>query len=148
MKTKLMSTFFIAVCLTSFSGCNPDEEVEIIPTNFTFNGTVTDTQSSTAITNVHLAITNSYQIIENGITKTKVDTIIKGASNQDGSYSLKFNALPPNDYKITAQDISGNYQTTETPIVIEAINWERKASDVNGGKVSKKIDLKLQKKGV
>ena len=148
MKTKLMTAFFIAIVSTSFFACNPDEEVEIIPTSFTFYGTVTDNQNSAALSNIKIAITNSYSVNENGVTKTRVDTIFKGTSDQTGNYSLKFTALPPHDYKITTQDISGNYQTTETPIVIDAINWDRKASDVNGGKVSKKIDIKLLKRAI
>ena len=50
-------------------------------------------------------------------------------------------------FKLSASDVdadkNGIYNDREVTVLIESINWERKASDVNGGRVTKTQNIKL-----
>ena len=49
-------------------------------------------------------------------------------------------------FKLSASDVdadkNGIYNDREVAVLIESINWERKASDVNGGRVTKTQNIK------
>jgi len=142
---------FIAVS-SIFICCNTNNEIGTANTMFIISGTVTDSISNAPINNIKLVLTKSYPITSGGISSIKTDTVFKGVSDAVGAYKFQFYTLPPNDmiFKLNVSDIDGNsngsYNDREVTVLIESINWERKASDVNGGRVSKTQNVKLLSK--
>ena len=116
---------------------------------FVISGTVTDSASNNPINNIKLVLTKSYPVTSAGTSSIKTDTVFKGLSDALGAYKFQFNTLPPSDmtFKLSASDVdadkNGIYNDREVAVLIESINWERKASDVNGGRVTKTQNIKL-----
>lgn len=119
---------------------------------FVISGTVTDSVSSLPINGIKLVLTKSYPITSAGISSVKTDTVFKGFSDALGTYKFQFLTLPPNDmtFKLNASDIdaanNGSYNDREVTVLIESFNWDRKASDVSGGRVTKTQNVKLLSK--
>lgn len=153
MKKKILLHLFKAFAFIVVSGtfisCNTNNEIGTATTMFVISGTVTDSISNAPINNIKLVLTKSYPITSGGISSVKTDTLFKGFSDALGAYKFQFYTLPPNDmtFKLNASDIDGSgngtYNNREVPVVIESFNWDRKASDVNGGKVTKTQNIKL-----
>jgi putative lipoprotein (rSAM/lipoprotein system) len=156
MKKKILlhlcKVFTLIVASVIFISCNTNNEIGTATTLFVISGTVTDSVSSNPISNIKLVLTKSYPITSAGISSIKTDTVFKGLSDALGAYKFQFYTLPPNDmtFKLNASDVDGNgngsYNDREVTVLIESINWERKASDVNGGRVSKTQNVKLLSK--
>ncbi len=143
---KVLTLFFIS---SIFISCNTNNEIGIATTMFIISGTITDSISSHPINNVKLVLTKSTPITVGGINSIKTDTVFDGFSDASGAYKFQFYALPPNDmtFKLKASDVDGSSNGTfhdkDVTVLIEAINWDRKTSDVTGGRVTKKQDVKL-----
>ena len=139
---------FIAVS-GIFISCNTNNEIGTATTMFVISGTVTDSINNTPISNIKLVLTKSYPVTSAGINTIKTDTVFSGLSDASGTYKFQFLTLPPNDmtFKLKASDIddsnNGTYNYREVTVLIESYNWERKASDVNGGRVTKTQNIKL-----
>jgi len=144
--------FGFIVVSSIFISCNTNNEIGTASTNFTISGTVTDSISSLPINGIKLVLTKSYPITSGGISSIKTDTVFKGFSDAVGAYKFQFYTLPPNDmtFKLNVSDIDGNsngtYNDRNVSVLIESYNWDRKASDVNGGRVSKTQNVKLLSK--
>jgi len=154
MKKKILlhlckAAFALIVVSGTFISCNTNNEIGTANTMFIISGTVTDSISNAPINNIKLVLTKSYPITSGGISSVKTDTLFKGFSDALGAYKFQFYTLPPNDmtFKLNASDIDGSgngtYNSREVPVVIESFNWDRKASDVNGGRVTKTQNIKL-----
>ena len=152
MLLHLSKVFSLMVVTGIFISCNTNNEIGTSNTMFVISGTVTDSISSLPINGIKLVLTKSYPITSGGISSIKTDTVFKGSSDAVGAYKFQFYTLPPNDmtFKLSASDIDGSsngaYSDRDVTVLIEAINWERKASDVNGGRVSKTQNVKLLSK--
>jgi len=152
MLLHLSKVFSLMVVTGIFISCNTNNEIGTSNTMFVISGTVTDSISSLPINGIKLILTKSYPITGGGISSIKTDTVFKGVSDAVGAYKFQFYTLPPNDmtFKLSASDIDGSsngaYSDRDVTVLIEAINWERKASDVNGGRVSKTQNVKLLSK--
>jgi len=152
MLLHLSKVFSLMVVTGIFISCNTNNEIGTSNTMFVISGTVTDSISSLPINGIKLVLTKSYPITTGGISSIKTDTVFKGVSDAVGAYKFQFYTLPPNDmtFKLSASDIDGSsngaYSDRDVTVLIEAINWERKASDVNGGRVSKTQNVKLLSK--
>ena len=152
MLLHLSKVFSLMVVTGIFISCNTNNEIGTSNTMFVISGTVTDSISSLPINGIKLVLTKSYPITSGGISSIKTDTVFKGSSDAVGAYKFQFYTLPPNDmiFKLNVSDIDGNsngsYNDREVTVLIESINWERKASDVNGGRVSKTQNVKLLSK--
>jgi len=152
MLLHLSKVFSLMVVTGIFISCNTNNEIGTSNTMFVISGTVTDSISSLPINGIKLILTKSYPITSGGISSIKTDTVFKGVSDAVGAYKFQFYTLPPNDmtFKLSASDIDGSsngaYSDRDVTVLIEAINWERKASDVNGGRVSKTQNVKLLSK--
>jgi putative lipoprotein (rSAM/lipoprotein system) len=156
MKKKILlhlsKVFTLVVASVLFISCNTNNEIGTSNTMFVISGTVTDSVGSTAISNIKLVLTKSYPITSAGISSVKTDTVFKGFSDALGTYKFQFYTLPPNDmtFKLNASDIDGNqngtYNDRNVTVLIESFNWDRKASDVNGGRVTKTQNVKLLSK--
>ncbi|HEY5507924.1 MAG TPA: radical SAM-associated putative lipoprotein [Paludibacter sp.] len=148
----LSKAFTIIVVSSIFISCNTNNGIGTASTNFTISGTVTDSISNAPINNIKLVLTKSYPVTSAGISSIKTDTVFKGFSDAVGAYKFQFYTLPPNDmtFKLNASDIddssNGTYNDRNVSVLIESYNWDRKASDVNGGKVSKTQNVKLLSK--
>ena len=156
MKKKIqknLSTVFGLIFISSlFIACNTNNEIGTATTMFIISGTVTDSTTNNPINEIKLVLTKSYPITSAGISSIKTDTVFKGFSDALGAYKFQFYTLPPNDmtFKLKATDVdnsnNGTYNDREVTVLIESVNWERKASDVNGGRVSKTQNIKLLSK--
>lgn len=156
MKKKILlhlsKVFTLIVASGIFISCNTNNEIGTATTMFVISGTVTDSASNNLINNIKLVLTKSYPITNGGISSVKTDTVFKGFSDALGTYKFQFSTLPPNDmtFKLNASDIdaanNGSYNDREVTVLIESINWDRKASDVNGGRVTKTQHVKLLSK--
>lgn len=156
MKKKILlhlsKVFTLIVASVLFISCNTNNEIGTSNTMFVISGTVTDSVGSTPISNIKLVLTKSYPITSAGISSVKTDTVFKGFSDALGTYKFQFYTLPPNDmtFKLNASDIDGNqngtYNDRNVTVLIESFNWDRKASDVNGGRVTKTQNVKLLSK--
>jgi len=156
MKKKILlhlsKVFALIVISSIFISCNTNNEIGTATTMFVISGTVTDSVSSNPINNIKLVLTKSYPITSGGISSIKTDTVFKGFSDALGAYKFQFYTLPPNDmtFKLMASDIdsnqNGTYNDSDVTVLIESYNWDRKASDVNGGRVSKTQNVKLLSK--
>ena len=152
IQKNLSRVFGLIVISSIFIACNTNNEIGTATTMFIISGTVTDSITSLPINNIKLVLTKSYPITSGGISSIKTDTVFKGSSDAVGAYKFQFYTLPPNDmiFKLNVSDIDGNsngsYNDREVTVLIESINWERKASDVNGGRVSKTQNVKLLSK--
>jgi len=149
----LSKAFTIIVVSSIFISCNTNNEIGIATTMFVISGTVTDSISSLPINNIKLVLTKSYAITSGGINSIKTDTVFSGLSDALGAYKFQFQTLPPNDmtFKLKALDLNrssngGAYNDREITVQIESFNWDRKASDVSGGKVTKTQNIKLLQK--
>ena len=153
MKKKIqknLSTVFGLIFISSlFIACNTNNEIGTATTMFIISGTVTDSTTNNPINEIKLVLTKSYPITSAGISSIKTDTVFKGFSDALGAYKFQFYTLPPNDmtFKLSASDVdadkNGIYNDREVAVLIESINWERKASDVNRGRVTKTQNVKL-----
>jgi len=153
MKKKIqknLSRIFSLIVISSiFIACNTNNEIGTATTMFIISGTVTDSTTNNPINDIKLVLTKSYPITSAGINSIKTDTVFSGSSDATGAYKLQFLTLPPNDmtFKLKAIDVdnsnNGSYNDREVTVLIESVNWERKASDVNGGRVSKTQNIKL-----
>ncbi len=153
MKKKIqknLSTVFGLIFISSlFIACNTNNEIGTATTMFIISGTVTDSTTNNPINEIKLVLTKSYPITSAGISSIKTDTVFKGFSDALGAYKFQFYTLPPNDmtFKLSASDVdadkNGIYNDREVTVLIESINWERKASAVNGGRVTKTQNVKL-----
>lgn len=156
MKKKILlhlcKAFALIVVSGIFTSCNTNNEIGTASTNFTISGTVTDSTSNAPISSINLVLTKSYPITSGGISSIKTDTVFKGISDALGAYKFQFLTLPPNDmtFKLSASDIDGNqngtYNDRNVTVLIEPFNWDRKASDVNGGRVTKTQNIKLMQR--
>jgi putative lipoprotein (rSAM/lipoprotein system) len=156
MKKKILlhlsKVFTFIVVSSIFICCNTSNEIGTATTMFVISGTVTDSISNAPINNINLVLTKSYPIAGGGISSIKTDTLFKGTSDALGAYKFQFLTLPPNDmtFKLSASDIDGNkngtYNDRNVTVLIESYNWDRKASDVNGGRVTKTQNIKLLSK--
>ena len=148
----LSKVFALIVISSIFVSCNTNNEIGTATTMFVISGTVTDSISSLPINNIKLVLTKSYSVTNGGISSIKTDTLFSGLSDALGAYKFQFQTLPPNDmtFKLRASDIDGNnngmFNEREVTVLIESFNWDRKASDVNGGRVTKTQNIKLLKK--
>jgi putative lipoprotein (rSAM/lipoprotein system) len=153
MKKKILlhlsTVFSLMVVLGIFTSCNTNNEIGTSNTMFVISGTVTDSISSLPINGIKLVLTKSHPITSAGISSIKTDTVFSGFSDASGTYKFQFYTLPPNDmtFKLNASDIDGNqngvYNDRNVTVLIESFNWDRKASDVNGGRVTKTQNVKL-----
>lgn len=153
MKKKILfhlcKAFAFIVASGIFISCNTNNEIGPGATMFVISGTVTDSTSNNPINNIKLVLTKSYPVTSAGTSSIKTDTVFKGFSDALGAYKFQFYTLPPNDmtFKLSASDVdadkNGIYNDREVAVLIESINWERKASDVNGGRVTKTQNVKL-----
>lgn len=145
----LSKVFALIVASGIFISCNTNNEIGTATTMFVISGTVTDSASNNPINNIKLVLTKSYPITSAGISSVKTDTVFKGFSDALGAYKFQFLTLPPNDmtFKLNASDIdagnNGTYNDREVTVLIASFNWERKASDVSGGRVTKTQNVKL-----
>ncbi|MBV5281780.1 MAG: radical SAM-associated putative lipoprotein [Paludibacter sp.] len=156
MKKKILlhlsKVFTLIVASVIFISCNTNNEIGTSNTMFVISGTVTDSVSSLPINGIKLVLTKSYPITSAGISSIKIDTVFKGFSDALGTYKFQFLTLPPNDmtFKLNASDIdaanNGSYNDREVTVLIESFNWDRKASDVSGGRVTKTQNVKLLSK--
>jgi putative lipoprotein (rSAM/lipoprotein system) len=156
MKKKILlhlsKVFTLIVASVIFISCNTNNEIGTSNTMFVISGTVTDSVSSLPINGIKLVLTKSYPITSAGISSVKTDTVFKGFSDALGTYKFQFLTLPPNDmtFKLNASDIdaanNGSYNDREVTVLIESFNWDRKASDVSGGRVTKTQNVKLLSK--
>lgn len=153
IKKKILLHLCKAFALIVVSGiiisCNTNNEIDTSTTMFIIGGTVTDSISVLPINGIKLVLTKSYPITSGGVSSVKTDTVFKGISDALGTYKFQFLTLPPNDmtFKLSASDIDGNqngtYNDRNVTVLIESFNWDRKASDVNGGRVKKIQNVKL-----
>jgi putative lipoprotein (rSAM/lipoprotein system) len=145
----LCKAFALIVVSGIFTSCNTNNEIGTSTTMFVISGAVTDSISNVPINNINLVLTKSYPITGGGVNSIKTDTVFKGISDALGAYKFQFLTLPPNDmtFKLSASDIDGNkngtYNDRNVTVLIESFNWDRKASDVNGGRVTKTQNIKL-----
>lgn len=152
MLLHLSKVFSLMVVTGIFISCNTNNEIGTSNTMFVISGTVTDSISSLPINGIKLVLTKSYPITSGGISSIKTDTVFKGVSDAVGAYKFQFYTLPPNDmtFKLNASDIDGSsngaYNDRVVTVLIESFNWDRKASDVNGGRVTKTQNVKLLSK--
>lgn len=148
----LSKVFALIVASGIFISCNTNNEIGTATTMFVISGTVTDSITSLPINNIKLVLTKSYAVTNGGVNAIKTDTVFSGFSDATGGYKLQFYTLPPNDmtFKLKALDTDGSTNGTfndrEVTVVIESFNWDRKASDVNGGRVTKTQNVKLLSK--
>ena len=156
MKKKILlhlcKVFALIVVSGTFVSCNTNNEIGTANTMFIVSGTVTDSISSLPINGIKLVLTKSYPITSAGISSIKTDTVFKGFSDAAGAYKFQFLTLPPNDmtFKLNVSDTDGSnngtYNDRNVTVLIESFNWDRKASDVNGGRVTKTQNVKLLSK--
>ena len=152
MLLHLSKVFSLMVVTGIFISCNTNNEIGTSNTMFVISGTVIDSISSLPINGIKLILTKSYPITSGGISSIKTDTVFKGVSDAVGAYKFQFYTLPPNDmtFKLNASDIDGSsngaYSDRDVTVLIESFNWDRKASDVSGGRVTKTQNVKLLSK--